>query len=217
MEPPLERLITDAIAHGLWSYSWIFAIVSAVVAAAGAMVGAYLKKAGELRAIQDGFRVSLKQLRTQTQETESIKTSLASLGGYLRKAGELQAIQDSFTTSLSGNRVYQDESGIAGRVSPESGRAASHPGQLYDIPGTLRTQTEETESINTGLASQLDALKDLRERERSFSSFQRSDIATHRDAIIELAKTLVPHPGGFQALVREGLSCWTLGCFLLSN
>lgn len=128
MEPPLEKLVSDAIAHGLWSYSWIFAIVSAVVAAAGAMMGAYLKKTGELHAIEDRFKVSLEQLRTQTQETESIKTGLAS----------------------------------------------------------------QLESIKTSLASQLDEQKDIRERDRSFGSFQRSDIATHRDAIIELAKILVP-------------------------
>jgi hypothetical protein len=56
---PIEKLIADALAHGLWTYSWILALLSAIVAGAGAGLGAYLKKTGELRALNcSGFMIA---------------------------------------------------------------------------------------------------------------------------------------------------------------
>jgi hypothetical protein len=31
---PIKKLIADALAHGLWTYSWILALLSAIVAGA---------------------------------------------------------------------------------------------------------------------------------------------------------------------------------------
>jgi hypothetical protein len=113
MDPPTEKLIADALAHGLWIYSWLLAVLGAL----GAGIGAYIKKAAEIRALNENFQTSLDQLREQTKETESIKTELA---------------------------------------------------------------------------AQLDALSDIRERERSFSEFQRTDIASNVTALINCTKQIIP-------------------------
>jgi hypothetical protein len=116
MEPALEKLIVDAVAHQWWAYSWVFGVGSAILAGVGAVIGAYLKKSAELIATNRNFQTSLAQLREQTRAAELIKSELS---------------------------------------------------------------------------SQLDVVKDIRERDRSYSQFQRDDIAVHVSALIASAIQLI--------------------------
>lgn len=116
MEPSLEKLITDALAREFSTYKLLLVALSAISAVLTIILGSYLKKFGELQAVNKNFTNALKQLETQTEAVESVKAAYT---------------------------------------------------------------------------SELDKLKDIRERERSYDQFRRTDVASHVTALLSCTKKLV--------------------------
>jgi len=73
----LLPLVREAVAQGLASQFWMLIVIAICSSAIGAFFGAYLKKKGELTAIDEQFRKSMLQLQEQTRAIESIKAEFS--------------------------------------------------------------------------------------------------------------------------------------------
>ncbi len=77
MDPELLKLTKEVLEKGLTCGLWVALFGGFVAAGVGACAGAYLKKIGELRALDERFDRVLEQLQTQTTATEGIKADFA--------------------------------------------------------------------------------------------------------------------------------------------
>ncbi len=111
MDAETLKLLQKAIHEGITSASWALLIVAVVAAGLGAFFGSYLKRKGEDTAIRENFTEVLKQLKAQTEVTETIKHKFEV---ELEKMKSLQT-QDVFVRELyaSGIREYSSEQAYA--------------------------------------------------------------------------------------------------------
>ncbi len=73
----LLPLVRESVAQGLASELWILIVIAICASATGAFFGAYLKKKGELTAIDEQFRESMIQLQEQTRAIEAMKAEFS--------------------------------------------------------------------------------------------------------------------------------------------
>lgn len=122
---------------------WLGAVLLLVGSSVGAFFGAYLKKRGEDRAVQEGFAAIREQLRVTTRDTEEIKQQLSGRAwrsqqqwsARERYYGDLLQHLHRFRTALSDQTDYFMEPGSEHTPDSQLGegfdRLSSEAGAAY--------------------------------------------------------------------------------------
>lgn len=94
MDPELLKLTKEVLDKGLSFGLWVALFGGLVAAGVGAFAGAYLKKIGELRALDERFDSVMEQLKAQTAATEGIKADFAKdIARHSRRAPKPKALR----------------------------------------------------------------------------------------------------------------------------
>lgn len=105
MQPTeLKLVIEEAFRQG-FAYPWWALLMGIVGSAIGAVVGAYLSKRGEARAIRDDFDQIRNQLKTTTEDTEQIKELLSSKAW--RSQQQWSALEQYYSSLLTNLHAFR--------------------------------------------------------------------------------------------------------------